>query len=238
MMNKKLAMAMGLVLAGTSAMVSAEENSMGLEYSANVALTSDYVFRGVSQNENLPAIQGGFDVSHTSGVYAGVWASNVSTALYDSSMELDAYVGWGGEVGPVGVDVGYLRYNYPGSDFSPSVDTDEYHIGVSGEVGTVGLGATYYFSPDYFATDDANYWEFTAEMPISSFTIAAKYGMTDFDSAAGYDDYDDWSIGASTEFGGFGFDLTYTDTDSPTTCFGNDPEDCDSALVFTISKSL
>jgi uncharacterized protein (TIGR02001 family) len=42
--------------------------------SANVALTSDYVFRGVSQTDEDPAIQGGFDVSHDSGLYIGTWA--------------------------------------------------------------------------------------------------------------------------------------------------------------------
>jgi uncharacterized protein (TIGR02001 family) len=241
MMNKKLAMAMGLVLAGTSAMVSAEENSMGLEFSANVAMTSDYVFRGISQNEGDPAIQGGFDVGHSSGVYAGVWASNVSEDLFtDSSMELDTYLGWGGEVGPVGVDVGWLRYNYPGAASGTDYDTDEYHIGVSGEIAGFGLGATYYYSSDFFGTDDGEYWDLSAEYAISSVTLAAHYGMTDFDANGGApNDYDDWSIGASTELGGFGFDLTYTDTDVDTgQCFGVTDSDCDSRVVFTISKSL
>ncbi len=240
-MKKQLSLVMGLILAGmASAPVMAEEN-MGLEFSANVALTSNYVFRGISQNETDPAIQGGFDASHSSGIYAGVWASNVSENLYaGSSMELDTYVGWEGDMGPVGVDVGYLRYNYPGAASGSNLDTDEYHVGVSGELGPVGLGLTYNYSPDFFGTDDATYWDIGAELPVGSFTIAAHYGMTDFDATGGAPaDYDDWSIGASTEFGGFGFDLSYTDTDADVgQCFGVTDNDCDSAVVFTISKSL
>lgn len=239
-MNKKLSMAMAIALTGMAATATAED-SMGLEFSANVAMTSDYVFRGVSQNEGDLAIQGGFDVGHSSGIYAGVWASNVSDDLYDSSsVETDVYAGWAGDVGPVGIDVGVLRFIYPGQDTAGDpLDTTEWHVGVSGSVGPVGLGLTYYTSDDYFATGDANYIEVGAEMPVGPVTVAAKYGMTDFDKNAGYNDYDDWSIGASTEYAGFGFDLTYTDTDADTgSCFGVTDKDCDSRVTFTVSKSL
>ena len=73
------------------------------EGSANVTLTSDYVFRGVSQTDEDPAIQGGFDLSHDSGFYIGAWASNVDFNEEDSTdpaaddaadMELDLKVGY------------------------------------------------------------------------------------------------------------------------------------------------
>ena len=47
-------------------------------FTANVALVSDYVFRGLTQTNGKPAIQGGFDYSHASGFYAGTWLSNIS----------------------------------------------------------------------------------------------------------------------------------------------------------------
>lgn len=54
-------------------------------FSANVALTSNYMFRGVSQTDNGPAIQGGFDYEYTPfGLYAGVWASNVDSSTGES----------------------------------------------------------------------------------------------------------------------------------------------------------
>ena len=62
--------------------------------SANVALTSNYIFRGQTQNNEDPALQGGFDFEHGSGFYAGVWGSNVDFGG-DESTELDFYGGWG-----------------------------------------------------------------------------------------------------------------------------------------------
>ena len=45
--------------------------------SANVAFASDYVWRGMTQTAEEPAISGGFDIAGESGLYFGTWASNV-----------------------------------------------------------------------------------------------------------------------------------------------------------------
>ena len=76
----------------------------------NVGLTSDYVFRGVSQTDESPALQGGVDVS--SGIfYGGLWASNVD--FYDSTdAEIDAYVGVKPTFGAVSADFGAIYYGY------------------------------------------------------------------------------------------------------------------------------
>ena len=89
------------------------------EISANVALATDYVFRGVSQTDNQFAIQGGFDWAHDSGFYLGTWASNVDSNFFggatDPQIELDLYGGFANEFGNgFGYDLGYLRYQYPG----------------------------------------------------------------------------------------------------------------------------
>jgi len=89
------------------------------EISANVAMASDYVFRGLSQTDNQMALQGGFDYEHDSGLYIGTWASNVSQDFFnedgsnDPQLEVDLYAGYSGEIGVIGYDVGYLRYQYP-----------------------------------------------------------------------------------------------------------------------------
>ncbi|MEX2353300.1 MAG: TorF family putative porin, partial [Gammaproteobacteria bacterium] len=44
-------------------------------FSANATMASDYLFRGQSQTDNGPTIQGGFDYGHSSGLYLGTWAS-------------------------------------------------------------------------------------------------------------------------------------------------------------------
>ena len=101
-------------------------------FSANVGLYTDYIFRGYTQTQNEPAIQGGFDVEHSSGLYAGTWASNVdwTTAgdyMDKNSVEIDVYAGWAGLIflfGILGFDIGVLQFFYPGNDTAGAVETD------------------------------------------------------------------------------------------------------------------
>ena len=84
-------------------------------FTANVGLVSDYAYRGWSQTDERPALQGGFDYAHDSGLYAGVWGSNVSwlsdaNTDVSNSLELDLYGGYKGTVGAIGYDVGLLQY--------------------------------------------------------------------------------------------------------------------------------
>ena len=90
------------------------EESGPIEISGNVALTTDYRFRGVSFSGEDIAIQGGFDVAHESGFYVGAWASSLEdSALYGNS-ELDIYAGWSGDVATgLSIDAGVLYYIYP-----------------------------------------------------------------------------------------------------------------------------
>ena len=95
--------------------------------SYNVGLFSQYIFRGLTQTNNKPALQGGFDVNHKSGLYIGGWASNVSWLrdnaneavgpVYQSggSLEIDLYGGFKTDVKGVGIDIGALQYYYPGA---------------------------------------------------------------------------------------------------------------------------
>jgi uncharacterized protein (TIGR02001 family) len=109
-------------------------------FSANVGLYSDYIFRGYTQTQNEPAIQGGFDVEHSSGLYAGTWASNVdwTTAgdyMDKNSVEIDVYAGWATDLPfwDLGFDIGVLQFFYPGNDTAGAVETDatEVYFGFS-----------------------------------------------------------------------------------------------------------
>ena len=114
--------------------------------SYNVGLFSQYIFRGLTQTNNKPALQGGFDVSHKSGLYIGGWASNVSwlrdnasagTALYNTggSLEIDLYGGFKTELGKtgLGIDLGALQYYYPGAHNNnyPKANTTELYGALS-----------------------------------------------------------------------------------------------------------
>ena len=83
----------------------------------NVAVTSDYRYRGISQSRLKPALQGGFDYGFASGFYVGTWASTINwvkDAYGGANFEWDLYGGYKGEIAKdVGYDVGVLQYVYP-----------------------------------------------------------------------------------------------------------------------------
>ncbi|GAB1406665.1 hypothetical protein MASR1M8_05840 [Thermomonas brevis] len=118
------------------------------ETTGSLALTSNYLFRGISQSNDKPALQGGITWTHASGFYAGGWGSSISwlsdaDPAVSSSVELDGFVGYGGSFGDsgVGFDVGANYYAYPGrypAGFT-SADTLELYAGVSWKA----LGAKY-----------------------------------------------------------------------------------------------
>ena len=187
------------------------------EFSANVALTSDYVWRGVSQTNEDPAIQGGFDFSAKSGFYLGTWGSNVEFND-NAQMELDIYGGWSGEVGGIGVDVGIIRYTYIDES---SLNFTEFYLGASYGPFSAKI------SNDF--DNDNLYYEAGLEFGLpEDATLALHIGRYDFDAGG---DYTDYSIGVSKEFGGFGVDLSYYDTDL-------DGPLSDGRVVLTVSKSM
>lgn len=81
------------------------------EISANATVVSDYVFRGITQTDNGAALQAGLDYSHSSGAYASLWASNVDFGD-DTTLEYDYIAGYATEISGVGIDAGYVSYNY------------------------------------------------------------------------------------------------------------------------------
>lgn len=228
-MKKTLSIAIAMAVAGMSSVASAE-NPMGLEFGAEVALTSNYVFRGYSESDEEPSIQGTFSASHGSGIYAALFAASVNNdGIYynGSPTEVTYTVGWGGDVGPVGLDLGLNYYTYPGH-VSPDPDTSEFYIGVSKDFGMFSAGLSYAYSDDWYNLGDNGYLMLSGEVPVGDFTISAHYGDTDRDNNG---DYEDWSLGVSTELGGFGLALTFTDLDDGT---GSEED----YTIFTISKSL
>lgn len=84
----------------------------------NISFVSNYYGRGISQSWNMPAVQGGADLSHSSGFYAGVFGSSISERTYvGASTEFDVYGGYNGTISAVeglGWTVGAIGYFYPG----------------------------------------------------------------------------------------------------------------------------
>jgi uncharacterized protein (TIGR02001 family) len=128
------------------------------KHSANVALTTEYVFRGFSQTSQGPAVQGGYDL--TCGIfYAGVWASSldfagstdVNLTPFDASIEMDWYIGIKPVTGRITWDLGVIYYSYP-NRVNPGLDLNylELKVGASAEIWKdATLGVTVFWSPDY-----------------------------------------------------------------------------------------
>ena len=209
----------------------------------NVGFFSQYIFRGLTQTNGKPALQGGFDYGHESGFYAGTWGSNISW-LQDGgsysaggSLEWDIYGGFKGSFGKTdfGYDVGLLYYWYPGDVNTgctigtvacPKADTLEIYGALSWKWLSAKL--SYSLKDETFGVPDSSgtyYLDFTASYPIpdTKLTLIAHYGMQKYDGqvagAVASNDtvfsYNDWKLGISYALPkDFTIGAFYTDTSS------------------------
>ncbi len=216
--TKKLLLALSLGSMMSATTFAEDKQVSAHSITGNVTLASDYVWRGLTQTDDEPAIQGGFDYAHESGFAAGVWGSNVDFNS-DASAEFDLYASYAGEMDGFGYEVGYIAYRYPSE---AGLNFEEVYVG--GSYG--GLNLTYYAGLSDFSngTDVENY-------------VEVSYGTTfeDIDFSVTYGDYDNvndfYGIGIGKSFVGLDFALSYTDADI-------DGDGDQSNVVFSISKSF
>lgn len=201
----------GLILWGVAGHARAQD-ATGPQAAWNVAVTSDYVFRGVSQTQENPALQGGVDLTN-GGLYAGAWASNVDFA--DSTdAEVDLYGGWKPEVAGWNLDLGAIAYLYPGQPQNADFNYVEFKAAASRAFGPATLGAAVFYSPDFFGAseDEATYVEANAAfVPADKWTISGavgrQYVSSDFD-------YTTWNLGVAYQLTDhLTLDARYHDTD-------------------------
>ena len=214
----------------------------GASISANVSIVSKYRWRGLDQSGMEPALQGGFDLAHESGLYLGTWMSNVDFNDNDSVSEMDFYGGYGFEVAGVGVDLNVTQFAYPGSLDASGYDFTEYGIGLSKDLGLAAVSAGFNFTGDFFGgSGHAEYIQAGLDIPLpADFGLSAHVGHQTIDDNATYgvDDYTDWSVGVGFPLAGLDVSVTYVDTDldisgTTTTLIGRDE-----AVVFGVSKSF
>lgn len=200
------------LLVSSTALVSA---ASAAEVSANFGVTSDYIWRGMTQNGGLTSASGGLDVDFGNGIYAGTWIGDVDFAGAGTTMatqETDFYVGYSGESGSISYDVGYIMYTYDADD----INFDEVYI----TVGTGGVSLSYYslLGDDGDAdAGDATYLSLDYETEVGELGLALHYGAYDAE---------DWGLADSTDMSitvsKGDFSLAYVTTDDLT---GDDDED-------------
>ena len=225
--------------------------------SGNVSLTSDYVFRGVSQSNQQPALQGGVEYAAESGAYIGTWGSSISwlsdlstsAAPISSSLELDVYGGYRGKFSEaVSYDVGALYYWYPGdfpSGFN-SADTLEVYAGITVAASDkLSLGAKYsYAATDLFGyvdSDGSGYLDLSANLTVGKgVTINTHAGKQWIEGNDAFE-YTDWKLGVTKAFdNGFSVGAAWTDTDADDALYTNPfgHRIADGTFALTVTKAF
>jgi uncharacterized protein (TIGR02001 family) len=206
-------------------------------FTANAGLFSQYRFRGIMQTYGNPALQGGVDYSHSSGLYAGNWNSNINegAGFPGGNLEMDFYGGWKKTWGDWGIDIGAIYYYYPGTHssssraFSPTnnksgkvasgnVHNFEGYIGGSWKF--ISLKYSHAFS-DYFSAPNTNgsrYLDLSANYDLGDgWGINGHVGTLYFKNMS-KGDYTDWKLGLTKDIGGWVFGAAYVDTNAKGSC--------------------
>jgi len=187
-------------------------------FSGNLSIGSDYRFRGFSQTDYQPTIQGGVDFAHKSGFYLGNWNSNVSSNLYNGApIEMDFYGGWKTSFDGFGLDVGVIYYYYPGTgEYNPDFEAKNFEAYIGGSYGPVSLKYFYSFT-DFFGlkgpgvdTKGSQYLDLTGTFDVGSgFAVVAHAGhqkVKNYKQLGGIDDAVwDYKPGGTYDLAGSGW---------------------------------
>lgn len=200
----------------------------------SATLVSDYRFRGISQTNLQPAIQGSITVTHASGLYATVWSSSTSgyvTFSGTGSQEIDLIAGFKKTTGGFTLDAGVLYYLYPRSrpaGDNSSANFFEPYADVAYAIGPVTAKVTVNYAPSQKALaldqgqsgllkkNDNVYLagDLSASIPNTPLGLTAHLGHTWGPSwlALG-NEYTDWGAGATLTYKQLVLGVSYVDTD-------------------------
>lgn len=222
-----------------------EEGAEGpITVSANVALTSEYRFRGVDLSGGDIAVQGGVDVAHESGFYLGTWASSIDeTTVGFGHTELDIYGGWSGDLAEgLSADVGVIQYIYPNAGAGDFDYTEFYaSLGFTLAIAEATVGVAYAPDQDSLGNTD-NFYVYTdlgIAIPETPITVTGHLGYTDgFLTFTNDSKAFDWSIGAEAAIPGtpasVGISYVGAEGDIPAGAY----DFVDDAVVLTLSASF
>ena len=222
MLRFRLLLALPILLAAGTAPAAAQiALGGGFNISGNATATSDYRFRGISQTNGDPALQGTITLDHSSGLYGGVFASSLSDNLRPGEIEVDGFVGYTREIASgTDIDVGVQFYGFPNNVSLTDASYFEPYASVSHTLGpvTAEVGAAYAWEQAGLAFNDSLYvyGDLRGGIPFTPVTVTGRVGYT---SGPGrfspFADYMDWRVGAQYKRGPFTLSLEYVDTDLP-----------------------
>ena len=204
------------------------------EWSANAGVTSDYLFRGITQTLGAPAVSGGIDYEHESGFYVSGWVSNVdfgaeaelgNISIFASapSVEADIILGYAGTAGEddiFGYDVNFSRYWYPdalivGADYGELIfnfNASDFIFGMAYTAeaqtnkGTFNEVGDLYYYLGYSGEYDEG-WSFSIIYGFQSYTTSAEEESDEPDNFIEHS-FVELVASKSTDFGDFSLSLT------------------------------
>ena len=203
------AMVLSTLLVGTAAMAQTKAPEPDYTLSYNVGVTSDYRFRAIAQTSTNPALQGGVDFAHKSGLYLGAWASNISwikdyVGATDGSLELDLYGGYKGEIAKdLSYDLGLISYQYPGNTAPTNANTTE----IYGALTYGPVTAKYSRSAGNFIANPSSsgsaYFELAATFDLGNgYSLTPHIGRQSIPNVANNaGDYTDYALTLAKDFG-------------------------------------
>lgn len=206
----------GTMLAATPAFADETDAPSAITISGSAAIVSQYRFRGISQSDNQPAVQGAITISTEPGFYISTWGSSASagsSAVDIGGTEIDVYGGYTHGLGSSGVtvDVGVYGYLYPGA---PGLNYYEVYGSLAKSFGPVGAKVGIYYAPDQTNVIKANtyvYGELSTAIPNTPITLHSHLGHT----GGGFNwtkEYLDYSVGASVSYKNLTFDVSLVGT--------------------------
>ena len=189
----------------------------------NMGVTSDYVFRGISQSRNSPAVSGGVDYSHSpTGLYLGAWTSTIkwiqdadtvnttNATRSNTPYELDLYGGIKGDIGGgLSYDAGAIYYYYPSHKLGKAADANTFEVYGKVAYGPVYFKVNYALTDAFWTSDKAGsyYLDLGADYPVMEGLVAnLHYGSFSFKNGGAIANasdwnYQDWKVGLTKDLG-------------------------------------
>lgn len=208
--------------AAAQPVATAADAKPAFDLSAGVTAVTDYRFRGISQSNKRPAVQGTVGISHESGFYVGVWSSSISNYVASASpAEVDLYGGYKVTSGGTSIDVGLLYYLYPDSD-GATTNFFEPYANISHAVGpaTIKLGANAAWKQNGLSLGAGKksgiytYGELSVPAVGVPLTITGHVGHSFEKNYITFGtEYTDWSLNAAYVAGPVTLSVGYVDTD-------------------------
>jgi len=237
------AIAGALLLAATTTPAFAQDETDApapITITGSATVVSDYRFRGFSQSNEEAAIQGGFTVTHESGLYVGTWGSSIG---FNNGTEIDVIAGFAKEVSSgLTADIGATVYLYPGSSNTTVIEP---YFAMTGTVGPATIKGMVAWAPggqDSLADNSAVYLsgDVGVAVPSTPFKLKGHLGYSKSDSFLGGLDGDvfDYSVGVEATWKVLTLGVSYVNTDAPRLGGYKEAVGADGAVLFSLGASF